>query len=416
MTIKKLRTRLVKTIAEKEEEPLMQAFKKLYLYPLVENPLDAASDLLPIIDKLTDATPQHVEDILILPLPMANAAAIRGDGLMITTGLLAAAHSQEDLAFIMAHELAHHRLGHTSERPSESITTKPVFAKGEVDLEALDEVKTAAYDKKAQRRGKEEDADSLGAVLMHAAGYPTHLIAQGLDILGLTLPAEIGVSGLCETFSFADYPFSPFWLKDRLQVYKQEPRLLFNLNLDSLKTHPNLQLRMERLKEMASDFTPVASVEAPTPLAKAYALPHVVGAYVMGLYDESFRLALSYHLSDPSQGEITAFLVALLMEIYKVKNYGVADQFIPKSIYGYDEDLTLVNTFLLNLRKSQIHQLAYNFLTDEGRFQSHREDHLYLRWKLSALLKRTNEAIAIKKQYSQNYPKGTYRNKMSSPY
>jgi len=84
-----------------------------------------------------DACPPYPLRLVVNPQPGAFA---KGDQIIVTTGLLAFTTDESELAFVLAHEMAHHLLGHPG----------GILA-----------------------RGAESEADLLGLDLMRAAGYDT---------------------------------------------------------------------------------------------------------------------------------------------------------------------------------------------------------------------------------------------------
>jgi len=139
--------------------------------------------------------------VIILDSPGRNAFATPGGHIFITKGLAAAAASEDMLAAVIAHELAHIMLKH-----SRSVIEDVRFnkeAKGLADLAAQFSGASAAAVRAAEFRasvsgildtffktgyshGQEFEADSGAAALLSAAGYEPRALIQMLNVLRQT--------------------------------------------------------------------------------------------------------------------------------------------------------------------------------------------------------------------------------------
>jgi len=137
-----------------------------------------------------------------------NAYAVPGGFIFVTTGLINKAESEDEIAGIIAHEVAHIVLHH----PSDSIKKvyKDKFAKSllsfasgqiagnDADLanlvDGLNELSGMLIDSAAKgySRGKEKDADMEGVDIMLKAGYNPNALAK---ILSKLSPVGSGSSG-----------------------------------------------------------------------------------------------------------------------------------------------------------------------------------------------------------------------------
>ncbi len=412
ISIQKLKKRLVKIVNE-PDQPILWDMKRKYLMPLVEDPWESASCIQPIMDRLASSTTTGISELVVLPVPIPNAAAVKKNGLMVTTGLLDRAKSPDQLAFAVAHELAHHELGHARTTPRPLLWTLVLAGRKKMDLETIRALKSDIYFERSTLRRQETEADVRAVQMLIDAGFSPGAIGTGLDLFDTSSECMIDEDALVETFSSKGHPFYSYWLKDRIPLYMKEPRSLFNMEIDSLETHPPLAERKAHISDMLAEQEAPEKVLPSHPPSQLHKMQNIMGTYAIGLYDWSFMLALRAHLEDPGNAEITSFLTSLLLEVYHVKNLGIADEFIPREVYDYEPDLRLANTFLTNLRKSQIHQLAYNFLTSSQRFDPESEEHIYLYWKLSTLLDHDEAAACIKLAYRQRFEDGIYRRSMS---
>lgn len=103
-----------------------------------------------------------------------NAGAIPGF-IYVNTGLLKAVRSDDELAGILAHELAHIDAGHTKRGITSSLWTSLILAgasaitKGETADDIIQ--KTAAIVQPMYSREHEREADILGTIYAYRAGY-----------------------------------------------------------------------------------------------------------------------------------------------------------------------------------------------------------------------------------------------------
>lgn len=138
--------------------------------------IDAAGARRYAIDVLRDGRP---ESLTIAPVPACPSrvhlarsgqrnAFADGTHVFLTTGLLARLHGRDELAFFVAHEMAHNILGHAAVMRGGDVRRglgRTLGRSGEII------------------RGVERDADLLGAKLMLDAGYDPVAGAQALPRL-----------------------------------------------------------------------------------------------------------------------------------------------------------------------------------------------------------------------------------------
>ncbi len=160
----------------------------------VDNGNPAMDRIQDVVDRLTkaakaDAQPWHV--ILFKDDNLVNAAATRGNHIFIWTGMLHAAHSDGELAAILAHEIGHVLAGHTAQDSNEEVKRILIQVLGVaagigvsvatgsaqmgVDLsQAASSITTSLGEGlliNPYSRGSEYEADQIGLELMAEAKY-----------------------------------------------------------------------------------------------------------------------------------------------------------------------------------------------------------------------------------------------------
>jgi predicted Zn-dependent protease len=167
-------------------------------------------------------TPFHFQ-LMVVDSAEVNAFALPGGFIVVKSGLLAEARSGEEVAAVLAHELSHVTLRHSTKRLAGGLGVSAALALvlGVVDVGAP--AYTLAYlAGLGYERGQESEADEQGQALLLAAGI-----------------SPIGMATFFERLSGSLHP----------------PELL--------STHPDPGDRAERARSAARDFQPRVTVPAP---------------------------------------------------------------------------------------------------------------------------------------------------------
>lgn len=165
--------------------------------------------------------PEGPWQFLVVDLPEPNAFALPGGYVYVTRGLLALLNSEDELAGVIGHEVAHVTARHTAKRIGAAVVTAPVaiatglagFAVGIVSpvlgsvVAGTGEFITGGLVLAPYSREQEHEADELGQTLAAKAGYDPAGLATFLRTLdrGLVL-----MSGKERRFHFFDsHPLTP---------------------------------------------------------------------------------------------------------------------------------------------------------------------------------------------------------------
>ena len=229
---------------------------------------DIAQLLNEIVAKLAQGNSEMIKDkplVFVNRSSVVNAYSLGLNIIIVNLGILDFVKSKEELSFILAHELAHNYLEHSTEamkQYAEWITSneykstindleKMKFGK----LSYLKKISSAiAFDKKRHSRFKETEADSLAVVMLKNAKMPFNaswlLRLDSADIVYKSpLPKDI-------TNFWADYnlPIDPSLhqkkgggLSTKAYNFKDTTTLA-----DSLKTHPECIDRFKKNEQFTS--------------------------------------------------------------------------------------------------------------------------------------------------------------------
>ncbi len=171
---------------------------------------------------------------------IVNALSTHQGIIFVTQGLLAQIESEAQLAFILAHEIAHYTKNHVVQ----SYVDRVDLSKSRVNQE--NKIRTLNQ----YSREKEFEADEIGIEIYHSAGYSKEGLYGMFDILAYSyLPFEL-----------KDIP-DTYWNTDLLYIPKhllsdEYPEISFEKDYDDTKSsHPNIHSRSERLDEKVNSFS-----------------------------------------------------------------------------------------------------------------------------------------------------------------
>ncbi len=253
-----------------EDKKLMYRERYLYLQALLRNDYFLFEDSLQtLVDdigaRLLGAN--EIENAERLQFLLSRSgipnASCRGEGtIVINSGLLLHLENSDQLAFVMAHELAHHHLDHVNQNMEEHITflnsketSKKIDAvrKGQemANSELRDWLKANTLDFSKHSRNAELLTDSLGIVFYKNAGFSQAGPLAVLKTLGeVDEVSEKTKIDLKKIFHFEDYPWKEEWIESNLsglslvKITDEEKKLF--------RTHPEIEERIAQAQRLFS--------------------------------------------------------------------------------------------------------------------------------------------------------------------
>ena len=204
-----------------------------------------------------------------------NAYSVGGNIIAVNLGLISFASSKEEIALVMAHELAHDILGHAERSMKESAEwlTSEEYKKSlnailDSKYERLSRLKkvmeTYSFNRTQHSRYHETEADSLAIELLKKTKIsfdPNYFLRlDSADLLYME-PLNKPVQ---QYFSLLNLPFEESWIKKRSKGLSSKNYNFQNTTEldDSLKTHPDCKERYERTRSKGSttiSLTPIPS-------------------------------------------------------------------------------------------------------------------------------------------------------------
>lgn len=367
-----------------------------------------------------NALQSYPRRVLILSSPHVNAVCY-GQGIYaVTVSLLGRIENESQLAFILAHELAHDELGHIRTRivqeanlDLEDRAREQTFKiiSGKIVKEEIEAFRKLIYDFSKHSRKNEMRADSMAITLLRNAHYNEREAFAALTILqSAQAPKhEVGAE-LFAPFHSAHYPFEDYWLNDRLTVYSKKYMGTFLYSSDSIESHPSIALRKNvlrpYLRNQLQDTIQHQPLNFVNEVSEIAAFETVESAYKNKEYDLSLYYALQLYNRYPHNAYLISRIGKILTDLYEAQNASRFHDYLAKYTHNYGEELKLINSFLHNLTQKELGEVAFHFLNNESNFNSSDKSHYYLLWKISSLTHRNDIIVKVSDEYRSRFGVG----------
>lgn len=211
-----------------------------------------------------------IQDIEIRPYIVTSEevnAYNTGEGsIFINLGLFSTLNNEEELVFILGHEISHQVIEHQYNGINNYYSTMY----GNEVQEKLKEIKKSKFNKGRQienvyketllnfrhhSREAESEADSFSFELLKNTDYNISTSIKALHQLAVSDSEYFNMVDLLKAnFNFTEFPFKDQWLKSVASISDKMLLKLSKELKDSLSTHPNSKLRYEHLLEKSKDL------------------------------------------------------------------------------------------------------------------------------------------------------------------
>jgi len=355
---------------------------------------------------------------LIAKLPYANASCMGEGTFMVTVGLLGRIENESQLAFTLAHEIAHYELGHVRERIIMQVATgyqkkatqgvKKILANyHDASQEEMDSLRKMMYAVSEFSRKQEMDADSLGLILQKNAGYNTGESLKMLAILDSVdySKQRLGLH-LFDDLQFDKYPFREEWLRPRPDYYYDKPNNIFIFSTDSIQSHPDIALRISKLsKALAPDYTPLNKRPKShlTEVVEISQFEEVDLVFKARQRDHALLTALSLKHRYPRNSYLVSMISKILISFMDPEKRFVSSGAVPSIVSSQGEELRMVSTFLYNLNDKDAGELAFHFLNSHDNFNSKVPEHYFFMYVICLATERPNVAQKVKESFKDHF-------------
>ena len=362
--------------------------------------------------------------ILVLRSDLVNAYSLGEGTLIVSNGLLSQVDNEEQLAFIIAHEMAHWELDHFKDKINQSINAQETYnpekemkniSKGNFSVDGIRNIKSWHYDRKRFSRFVEYQADSLAVILFQNAYGKDQNIVHALHKLDSgTVQNPYKGARIFKDLSFDKYPFRKEWALMSAEKHI-DPSNYSPFDPDSSLTHPEIERRIGLIEKMLGENGELGESDISPEYFKIKTdakFENIESSYA----NFNFPMTLYYGLRLKSQYPNNSYLVEVitkvLVELHNLKKIKELEKHAKDTI-GYNTEQMYVYNFVNNTEFHELAELSFHFVNKKGNFNSEDEEHYMLLFEICGLTDRYKIQELVRKRYREKFEKGKYLAQMS---
>lgn len=365
--------------------------------------------------------------VLLVADPIPNAYSI-GDGTFVVhVGLLAGLESEDQLAFVICHEMAHYAFEHATkglEAHVEEINSKE-FKEKVKKLDAIEYnrseqieavLKNMLFNNRYHSRNLERQSDSLAYQFLIRTNYNVQQAERLMEVFGsIDEPFRDSLLHFSSTFGCTQQPFQNSWLSTSgSSIWADARNAQAEANKayrDSLSTHPDWKDRLFWLRELHLKTPPTLSESTPTSIDYTNirylaAIESVESWASVGRYDRALFLALHYQHIYPQCRYFREIEALALCQLYSHTQQHDLARVLAQSDDRYPENYNQYLNFLNNLRIKELLGLVECSL---GRLPEEKSEYSLLAAYQLALAKNDKTTSGLlKKEYHTRFSEGRF--------
>lgn len=339
-----------------------------------------------LVQQIVDANGLSMKPLVFVSRsPVVNASSYGNGIFIVNIGLLEAMTNWEELALVLAHEIAHDQLLHQharimagveeteiSERKQKRKLRRRIRKEGVFSV--MSEVRNSVYEQHRHGRAAELSADSLGLIYLEATHLNTGVAVTALDHLERENYFSVPADQIAKLLHTTKYPFKAKWTEPAATLFggsfgetSEEGESTDFWQSDSLSTHPDLQLRKSLLAEMKSTelATTGNALATPNPYV-SWATHEVLDSYLSaGMTAHTLVLALKKIGNEGPDPYYYALAADALLQTHRAIYEQNFDDAVPPSRHFQDSGANTVVRMLQQMRASEIKKLTLAFLDEK---------------------------------------------------
>ena len=379
--------------------------------------------LTTVLNRIYDANPQLPRETRVYALRSNAANAVSfGDGTLgFTLALLARMESEDQIAFVLCHEIAHYH----SEHAVKDLTTLARLNYDKELKKKLDAIKKNPYGQYTRltevfkqmglslnhhSRVHEYEADSLGLLFFNATSYRSSEAIRVMEILdSVDTPSNQHLINFRKNFEFKEFPYKESW-----ESYQKSTTWhAGSTEPDSLRTHPECKKRIVALQRqiqgLQNSDQPKKNVESKvSPFQKESEFELIESAYHFHQFGEALFRSLLLIEDYPQNIYLQAMIGKSLYMIFKNQQNHTLGKVIELPDPRFPENYDRFLTFIHKLRLTEISSLAYYYMTTRPESSYSDEAFIYALWLCSRLQMSSLDPDKVRDEYINRFPNGKF--------
>jgi hypothetical protein len=360
---------------------------------------------------VTDSFTKTNRRTLILRSTSVNAMCYGRGIFIVTLGMLAQISSCGELAFALGHELAHDELFHvplaieeearfdvsrkTSKQLEKIIATDITLAQVEAFKKRINAIQQFS-------RSRENHADSLGMIYLQQAGHPKQAAVDLLHLLEQPYRTDADVLTLLDPLNSKEYPIQDQWFLPRLAVYSKEISKTFLFDKDSLRSHPETEERISRVKLSLDQNVAAINVNDIDldSIATVAKFELVESTFVNQEFDKCLFYAVALLQRFPNNDYLVSRVAEIFLLLAEAKKDGEKmSSFASNYTLGFSPELQLFNNLIFNIAGQESAWIGFHFINKNGSQANGLLLHQYFRWRFASLTGQQQLAKQIEKDH-----------------
>jgi hypothetical protein len=354
--------------------------------------------------------------------PVPNALSFGEGTIAFALSLLARMENEDQVAFVLCHELAHHQLKHTDLKVKD--LTRINFDK-KLNKQVR-EIKSSQYEQYSKlkdlmkgmelslnrhSREHEFDADSIGLQFFLNTPYDATASVRSMEILdSVDRSAYRDTLELKKYFNSNEYPFKANWN----QYTKSDTWFAKSDATDTAKTHPSCKRRAVALERQLKSLSRFSAMHKATNdkvfnyFKTASEFELVESEYHFKQYGKALFRAMVLLEKYPDNAWAHGMVGKCLYQLYTCQKNHTLGRVLDLPDPRFEENYDRFLTFLHQLRLSELGSLAYQYVTTKKEEFFLNEDFLYATWLCSQLPMSKLDPQSVKDDYVAQFPNGRY--------